>query len=346
MATKVKDGLYKSSVYLGKDAEGKRKQKVFYAPSADEADFLALEFKLKKKRCEDPLRITLEQAIDKYIADKDAILSPTTLQGYVNCKNNRFQGLMQTQLADIDSKILQKAINAEAKTITARGTQISPKTLKNATGLVIAVINYFFPDKRIKVKLPQIKPITYETPNGEQLQKIFEATRGTNIEIPVLLSAWLSLRPSEICGLKWSDIHDTYVDINEAKVYAFGEQHSKAPKTALSARRIPLPKYIKDILARQEQTSEYVVNITTHYINKRFKRILELNNLPHCRFYDLRHANASIMLQLNIPDKYAQERGGWATNGVMKKIYQQTFSDEQLRIANRIDDYFNSLIHT
>ncbi len=346
MATKVSDGRYKSSVYLGKDANGKRKQKVFYAPTADEADFLALEFKLKKRQDEDPLRITLEEAMKQYIAAKDAILSPTTIQGYRICLNNRFKGLMKTKLCEIDSKALQAAINQEAKTISERGNPISAKTISNASSLVITVINYFYPEKRIKVTLPKKQHIEYQTPNGEQLRKIFEATKDTSVEIPVLLAAWLSLRASEICGLKWTDIHEDYIEINEAKVSANNIQYSKEPKTSSSNRRIPLPTYIKEILDKQEKKGIYVTSMTGHGIYKRFIQILNAKGLPHCRFHDLRHANASIMLQIGIPDKYAQKRGGWATNQTLKNVYQQTFSDEEIRVANKIDAYFDTLIHT
>ena len=346
MATKVSEGRYKTTVYLGLDELGKRKQKAFYAPTADEADFLALEYKLKKRQEEDPLQMTLRKGIEYYIASKDAILSPTTIQGYRICLNNRFQALMEEQLKDIDSKRLQEAINREAKLISERGRKISVKTLKNAASLVISTVNYFFPDKRIRVKFPQQKNVQYATPNGEALQRIFEATKGTSIEIPVLLAAWLSLRASEICGLKWSDVHDDYIEINEAKVYANKQQYSKAPKTESSNRKIPLPKYIKDVLDQQERKGIYVTEMTGQAIYKKFVTVLAERGLPHCRFHDLRHANASIMLQLGIPDKYAQKRGGWASEKVLKKVYQQTFEEEEIKVAKQIDQYFDTLIHT
>ena len=61
-------------------------------------------------------------------------------------------------------------------------------------------------------------------------------------------------------------------------------------------------------------------------------------------FHDLRHLNASVMLMLGVPDKYAIERGGWSTEYVLKNVYQQTFSSERQRIDNLIDDYFSSIV--
>ena len=46
MATKLPNGKYRAQVFLGVDESGKRQYKSFIADSADEADFLALSFKL------------------------------------------------------------------------------------------------------------------------------------------------------------------------------------------------------------------------------------------------------------------------------------------------------------
>lgn len=56
------------------------------------------------------------------------------------------------------------------------------------------------------------------------------------------------------------------------------------------------------------------------------------------------HLNASIMALLRIPDKYAQERGGWTSDKVMKNTYMQTFSEERERVDNIIDHYFENIM--
>ena len=61
-------------------------------------------------------------------------------------------------------------------------------------------------------------------------------------------------------------------------------------------------------------------------------------------FHDLRHMDASIMVALGIPDKYAMERGGWSSPHVMKSVYQHTFSKEREAVDDKIDEYFNSLL--
>lgn len=50
------------------------------------------------------------------------------------------------------------------------------------------------------------------------------------------------------------------------------------------------------------------------------------------------------MALLRIPDKYAQERGGWKSDKVMKNIYMQTFSEEREKVDDIIDGYFDRLM--
>lgn len=61
------------------------------------------------------------------------------------------------------------------------------------------------------------------------------------------------------------------------------------------------------------------------------------------RFHDLRHINASVMLQLGIQDKYVMERGGWSSLSTMKDVYQHTFSAEREKVDNTVNTYFDSL---
>jgi hypothetical protein len=56
--------------------------------------------------------------------------------------------------------------------------------------------------------------------------------------------------------------------------------------------------------------------------------------------------NASVMLALGIPDKYAMERGGWSSDHIMKSVYQHTFSEERRKADEKIDDYFNSVLES
>ncbi len=50
------------------------------------------------------------------------------------------------------------------------------------------------------------------------------------------------------------------------------------------------------------------------------------------------------MALLRIPDKYIQERGGWKSDKIMKRVYTQTFAEEWERVDDTIDEYFENIL--
>lgn len=334
------------------DDSGKQKQRRVYesftsdnptSTGKKEAELMAAQFSLdkKNKRKQRIDNITLYQAIDKYILSSDAILSPTTIEGYRKIQRNRFRGLMGMKLNSITNEILKSAVNAESKMITKSGKQISPKTIKNAFGLVTAVLNEYVPGIQINVPLPQPEEKIIELIDA---QTIFDLVKGSDIELPVLLAMWLSFSMSEIRGLtKSGSIRNDYIVIKDVIVDVENKPlRKKKPKNTSRVRMHHIPPYIKSLIDRAE--GDQLVTLPRYSIYHRFTTMLENAGLPHMTFHQLRHLNASIMAVLNIPDKYAQERGGWKTDRVMKKVYTHTFCDERKAVDSIIDNYFSRIV--
>ena len=53
---------------------------------------------------------------------------------------------------------------------------------------------------------------------------------------------------------------------------------------------------------------------------------------------------ASVMLALGIPDKYAMERMGHASTNMLKTVYQHTMQETREQVADMVDDYFSKLL--
>lgn len=121
-------------------------------------------------------------------------------------------------------------------------------------------------------------------------------------------------------------------------------KHKKPPlrknmaKNPTRNRRHRIPPYIKNLIDKVD--GDVLVSISGKALYHRWIRLQDANNMDHITFHDLRHLNASIMALLRVPDKYAQERGGWKSDQVMKKVYMQTFSEERERVDNMMDGYF------
>ena len=120
----------------------------------------------------------------------------------------------------------------------------------------------------------------------------------------------------------------------------------KGTKSTNSTRTTHAPDYILQMLDAEKarSTSERVVPLSSESMYKSLKRLLQKNGLPDIRFHDLRHTAASVMLALNIPDKYAQARGGWSTNHTMKTVYQHAMASKRTAVDSAIDGYFYQLL--
>lgn len=307
-----------------------------------------------KEISRDSTAMTLAEAMDKYIASKDGILSPSTIQGYDIIRREHLKGLMDVRLNRLTPALIQEAINQEAKPYTdkrGRPRTPSPKSVRNVHGLLSAVLTEYCPGLRLNTTLPQRKVTEQAVLESEEIAALLKAVEGTEMEIPVLLAVWLCMRSSEITGLTWDcvDFRRGTVTVRQARVRGKDNQWiEKGTKTTGSTRTVnaPAPAYILDKLAAVRETAEteYVVNIRGNCLYQRLKTILRKNSLPDIRFHDLRHTAASVMLMLNIPDKYAQARGGWSTPSTMKAVYQHTIAAKRSAVDDVIDGYFYSLL--
>lgn len=190
--------------------------------------------------------ITLDKAIDRYIENRVNVLSPSTINGYREIKRNRFKGLMQKKVLDIQVPDLQAAVNIDAKTVSA-------KTIKNALGLVVAVIAEYKKINVKRIKLPQRKLTEHTYLDEYGMMELFEAIQGSAVEIPILLAVWLGMRRSEIMGLCWDSIDFDRAKIFVCRTYVMGANGKyvlrEEMKTEASRRTLECPGYILQKLA-------------------------------------------------------------------------------------------------
>lgn len=342
-AKKLPSGNYRVLVYSHTDQDGKKKYESFTATTKKEAEYLAAEFVMDKERLKDCRRWTLGEAIDRYIALKRPVLSPTTIQGYERIRQWDFQDIMETPIGKLNSAMLQEAISRETTRITSRRhTTISPKSVRNAYALISSTLSYYLPDRVFRVSLPQVpRKIKRALPAPAE---IFRAVKGTRMELPTLLAMWLSFTESEIRGLtKSKSLDGDFITIREVLVVVGSQDVRKAmAKEETRNRRHRMPPYIKKLIDQVE--GDVIVPMTPPMLLKGLKKCLSEAGLPLITFHDLRHINASVMAALNVPDIYAQERGGWKTDHVMKSVYTETLSGERQKVDRIIDDYFESFI--
>lgn len=322
----------------------------FTAESRKEAELLAARFQVEKsqhptKKQQETANMTLTEAIDAYITSREVLdRSPTTIQEYRCTQKYGFQDIMGMKLSELDETILQEAINVEARrapSSRSKSKTISAKRLRNEWGLISSVLKKYRKDLIFSVELPTAAE---RIPELLPADTVMQIVKGTDIELAVLLAAWLSFSMSEVRGLtKSKSISGDYIRIAEVVITVGGKPvHKDIGKNKYRNRTHRIPPYIKNLIDQVE--GDILVPFSGAALYYRWIKLLDDNGLQHMTFHDLRHLNASVMAMLRIPDKYAQERGGWKSDKVMKKVYTQTFPEERERVDNVIDGFFENIV--
>ncbi|WP_102287148.1 tyrosine-type recombinase/integrase [Eisenbergiella massiliensis] len=345
-AKKLPSGSWRCQVYDYTDDNGKRHYESFTSDIKKDAEFMAAQFAMEKEQRRHMSSSSLRNAIDVYIETSDAILSPTTIQGYRKIQKNAFSDIMEQPLKKLTRQSLQDAVNLEAKRPNAKRKDkapISAKTVHNEYGLITAVLNKYIPSLDCTVRLPQVETHIKDLPLPDE---IYAAVKGSEVELAVMLAMWLSFSMSEVRGLtKSKSIRGNYLVVEEVVVDVDNQPVTKRKgKTKTRTRMHRMPAYIQELISQTDPQEDHLVPMKRSQVYFRFTRLIEKAGLKPMTYHDLRHVNASVMALLQVPDKYAQERGGWKTDAVMKKVYTHTFGQERQRVDNMIDEYFEEQI--
>lgn len=329
-----------SEIIVQPDGSTKRvpKYKSFTGATKKEAEFMAATFAYKRKtdsRSADYGQMTVKEAITSYIDSKSNILAGDTIREYKRSCARDMQSIMNIKIDDLTAEQIQTCFNIEAMTH-------SPKTVRNMHGLLSAALSVYAPTMRLTTTLPQKTKPKLHVPTDVEIKALIAGIRGTSLEVPVLLAAFGSLRRSEICALEGHDISGNTITISKAMVKDDKKEWIiKAPKSYAGYRVIELPQAVID---RLPKTDGRVASILPGTITKQFNVMLRRLGIPHFRFHDLRHYQASILHALNVPDKYIMERGGWSTDSTLKNVYQHTLDDKSKEFSKIANDYFSSII--
>lgn len=334
-ARKLPSGSWRAEVYTGIGQDGKRKYKSFTADTRREAEYLAAEYAAKRKRnAKQEKDRTLSEAYARYVEIKSNTISPSTVVEYRHAAGRDFPSLMPLRLSQITQEAVQSAVNIMS-------ADHSPKSVKNAHGLLSAVLKMFAPDIRLTTRLPQSKRPEIHVPTNDEIERLVLSIRGTELEKAVLLAAFGSLRRSECCALTVDDLTADTVTVNKAMVHALsGGWTIKQPKSRAGYRTLQMPRFVMERLTPRQGTSR-IVDLAPVTVTEYFRKALQKYGLPHFRFHDLRHYQASILHAMGVPDKYIMERGGWRTDSTLKNIYQHTMDAKRAEVEQKICGLFD-----
>ena len=277
-----------------------------------------------------PPKLKLGEAIDNYIKDNDAVLSPSTINAYKSYRKTRFNGYMVKDVSEIN---WQQMVNEEAKLV-------KPKTVHNAWRLVTGALAHanveFTP-----VNLPQKVKADRPWLDYEQIKIFLDKIHGKPYELGALL-ALNGLRRSELLHLTAEDV-DTgngIIHVRGASVIGLNNKltDKQTNKNKTSARDVHIVIPRLNELVRGKKGRLITTNPTTLYglINKLCAR----SGLPEVGVHGLRHSFASLAYHLKWSESTTMREGGWANTDTVHRIYTHLANADANADIERMKSFF------
>lgn len=269
------------------------------------------------------------------------------------------RGIMLRQLrpTDIQAFYMEQLKRVKANSVIHYHANIH-KALKYAVKIDLLDSN-----PADKVERPKKNPFMGSFYDSDEVEKLFEAAKGTLLEIPVFLGAFYGLRRSEVLGLKWNaiDFQSNTITVKHTVTSCnLDGKHIQVAqdttKTKSSLRVLPLvPAFREKLLELRDyqkeckrlcgkcynkQYQEYICVdemgklISPHYLTSAFPKLLEKNGLRRIRFHDLRHSCASLLLANGVPMKQIQEWLGHSDFSTTANVYAHLDYNSKLSSAD------------
>ena len=354
-----KNGRYQMVINT-KDANGKRKVKWISTGLPIKGNKRKAEQMLNALLVEytdmgyvEPLKVRFGDFVLDWVEMNCSKLEATTYMNYIHLLKKHVCPYFQAtglQLQDITPDIIQRYYNAKAN------EGLSPNTIIKHHAVIRSALQYAVRTKLLKenpcdfVDKPKRRKYVGEFYNAAEIKKLFEAAKGSPIEMPIFLASYFGLSRSECLGLRWDaiDFFRGMLTVRRKVVRAVVDGKlvnidSGKLKTEARYRVLPLDDQLMEFLreARNRQEwhrqicgdsygKDYLDHVCVNgmgellnpdYVTDAFSKLLKSNGLKQIRFHDLRHSCASLLLALGYSMKDIQEWLGHSNFQTTANIY-------------------------
>lgn len=294
----------------------------------------------------DALRLSFTEYLTVWLPTIKAQVSPSTYESYhtiIHKTINPYFDTMELMLCSL------KPSHMETLYRDLLGKGLSPNTVLRHH----AVIHKALGDamrKELLVNNPAAlawrpsKETFITTPySADEIQQLFNAIKGHELEVLIKLTAFYGLRRSEALGLKWKacDFGQRTISINHTihRIHDDGATMNIARdkvKRKSSYRTLPMPGPIAEMLLhyRRQRYADGLPDpdaylfldkkgdiIKPGFVSQTFAKLLKENELRHIRLHDLRHSSAGVLISNRVPLIEVQQWLGHSTINTTADLY-------------------------
>ena len=356
----LKNGRY-YAVLNYKNAGGQRKTKWISLGLSEKGNKRKAESELARLRAEfEPPKEVGDLSSDMLFADYLLEWLEIAKGRLAHATYGAYQGLLKSTIVPYFRKKKLTLRELEARHLQMFYSEmlrrVTPNTVIHYHAVIHSALKYAVKTDMLiqnvadKVDRPRKNSFQPVFLSAEEMQKMFEALRGTKLELPVLVAAFYGLRRGEVVGLKWDAIDFEQGTISVKRTVTstiidgkYQEFEQQSAKTKSSLRTLPLigsfREYFMQVKEAQELNKQVCGNcynyeydgfvfvdelgerMRVEYLTNAFPKFLESHGLRRMRFHDLRHSCASLLLANGVPLKHIQEWLGHSDFTTTANIY-------------------------
>ena len=356
------DGRWVGRLSLGKDSGGNRQRKVVYGKT--QAEVLSKLDSMREQRNTSPKSLLGKDSLGAYLKrwlenDVEINKAASTHSEYE----------LATRLYVVPYLGAEKLTTLDAETLIGWQAKMSkdghsPNTRLRAVRVLRNALN-----KAVKLQLIRSNPMTAvdkpkvvrgeRTPlEVEECHRLFDACLAHRVGDIIILAAMTGLRKRELFALEWSAVNlsEGVLSVRKTVQEVSGKGLSiKEPKTKAGRRVITLGKLaiaalesrkkkaIDEGFDLQEVHSVFPDTNGGYFWGSNFDRniwhpIREAAGIPETMtFHDLRHTQASLMLDSGADMKVIQRRLGHARYETTANLYAHLLQGAQAEASSKLD---------
>jgi integrase len=365
-------GSYSIVVDLGRDEEGKRRQKwktVTGTKRQAEDELHDLIHSLRKKKYIEPTRMTvgeyLRHWLDVYAKVNCSRETFARYEVIVNHLTKAFPGLKVKDLQPLQiSKYYVDALTSGrrdgqglSKRTIGQTHRMLHQALAHAVGWEMLISN---PADAESVKAPKVDKKRIRALDEKETAMLLKLARGTRLYCPVVLAATTGMRRGEILGLTWKaiDFDRQALSVRQSLEQIKGEFHIKEPKSERSRRRITLsPLSLEALRAHKREQAKERLGMGAGYQNNDLvfarpdgapwspdvlthglSNLVRGTELEGITVHGLRHTHGAQMLRQGVHPKVASERLGHSTVSITLDIYSDVLPGLEEAAVLKVDE--------
>ena len=344
----LKNGKY-YAVLNYKNAGGQRKTKWISLGLSEKGNKRKAESELARLRAEfEPPKEVGDLSSDMLFADYLLEWLEIAKGRLAHATYGAYQGLLKSTIVPYFRKKKLTLRELEARHLQMFYSEmlrrVTPNTVIHYHAVIHSALKYAVKTDMLiqnvadKVDRPRKNSFQPAFLSADEMQKMFEALRGSKLELPVLVAAFYGLRRGEVVGLKWDAIDFEQGTISVKRTVTstiidgkYQEFEQQSAKTKSSLRTLPLIgsfwEYFMQVKEAQELNKQVCGNcynyeydgfvfvdelgerMRVEYLTNAFPKFLEDHGLRRMRFHDLRHPyvkHTTKIFSLRLMDFQAQ----------------------------------------